>query len=70
MILNSASNSVRLNRLINSVVDEAKNRHAELSEADLNRAISVLTLDSLNRMANSLETIEKHLEVIEKHMPR
>ncbi|WP_407383368.1 hypothetical protein [Ruminococcus sp.] len=61
MNLNSASNSVRLNMLINSIVDEAKNQHAELSEADLDRAIRILTLDSLDRIANSLEHIEKRM---------
>ena len=47
--------------LINSIVDEAKNQHAELSEADLDRAIRILTLDSLDRIANSLEHIEKRM---------
>ena len=61
MLLHSASSSVRFNKMIDSVIKEAKNQHAELSEADLDRAIRILTLDSLDRIANSLEHIEKRM---------
>ncbi len=56
-IFDSASDNARLIKAINEIISEAKRQHEELTDADLDRAIRILTFDRLDRVAVALEKI-------------
>ena len=49
------SENVRLNMLIEELLGEANRKYEELTEKELDRAIRLLTLDRLDRIARNLE---------------